>query len=55
MANAAASGGRDPRALLDDGDAYGLFAALGDLVGAGPPPANVNDFRAILIEATEET
>ena len=32
-----------------------LFAALGDLVVTGPTLTNVNDFRAILIEATEAT
>jgi hydroxypyruvate reductase len=51
----AAALGLDPRALLGDNDAYGLFAALGDLVVTGPTLTNVNDFRAILIEATEET
>jgi hydroxypyruvate reductase len=51
----AAALGLNPRALLDDNDAYGLFAALGDLVVTGPTLTNVNDFRAILIEATETT
>jgi glycerate 2-kinase len=32
-------------------DAYGFFAALGDLVVTGPTLTNVNDFRAVLIEA----
>jgi glycerate 2-kinase len=41
----------DPRASLDDNDAYSVFAALGDLVVSGPTRTNVNDFRAILIEA----
>ena len=49
----AAALGLNPRARLDDNDAYGLFAALGDLVVTGPTLTNVNDFRAILIEATE--
>ena len=48
----AAALGLAPRALLDDNDAYGLFVALGDLVVTGPTLTNVNDFRAILIEAT---
>jgi hydroxypyruvate reductase len=34
---------------LADNDAYGFFAALGDLVVTGPTLTNVNDFRAILI------
>ena len=55
MANVAASSGHDARARLDDNDAYGLFAALGDLVVTGPTLTNVNDFRAILIEATGGT
>jgi hydroxypyruvate reductase len=32
-------------------DAYGFFAALQDLVVTGPTLTNVNDFRAVLIEA----
>ena len=51
----AAARGLAPRKLLDDNDAYALFAALGDLVVTGPTLTNVNDFRAILIEATEGT
>jgi glycerate 2-kinase len=42
--------GLDPRASLDDNDAYSVFAALGDLVVTGPTRTNVNDFRAILID-----
>ena len=41
--------GLDARSLLDDNDAYGFFAALGDLLVTGPTRTNVNDFRAILI------
>jgi hydroxypyruvate reductase len=37
--------------MLADNDAYGFFAGLGDLVITGPTLTNVNDFRAILIEA----
>jgi len=48
LARAEALGLR-PRALLDDNDAYGFFAALGDLVVSGPTRTNVNDFRALLI------
>jgi hydroxypyruvate reductase len=51
----AAALGVNPRARLDDNDAYGLFAALGDLVVTGPTLTNVNDFRAILIEPGETT
>ena len=36
-------------AFLDRNDAYGYFAALGDLVVTGPTHTNVNDFRALLI------
>ena len=35
---------------LAQNDAYGFFAALGDLVVTGPTLTNVNDFRAILID-----
>jgi len=37
------------RALLDRNDAYGFFAATGDLVITGPTRTNVNDYRVILI------
>ena len=47
----AAALGLDARARLADNDAYGFFAALGDLVVTGPTLTNVNDFRAILIPA----
>ena len=36
--------------LLDRNDAWGFFAALGDLVVTGPTFTNVNDFRAVLVE-----
>ena len=45
----AASGGVDPLAALEQNDAYGFFASLGDLVVTGPTRTNVNDFRAILV------
>ena len=45
----AAASGLDPKARLADNDAYGVFAALGDLVVTGPTLTNVNDFRAILV------
>jgi hydroxypyruvate reductase len=41
----------DPRAALDNNDGHGFFQALGDSVVTGPTLTNVNDFRAILIEA----
>lgn len=41
--------GINPRKLLDRNDAYGFFAALGDLVVTGPTRTNVNDYRAILV------
>ena len=41
--------GLDPAKMLDDNDAYSLFAALDDLVVTGPTLTNVNDFRAILV------
>jgi len=43
--------GLDARAYIDDNDAYGFFDQLGDLVTTGPTLTNVNDFRAILIQA----
>jgi glycerate-2-kinase len=48
----ARTAGIDAAARLADNDAYGFFAALGDLVVTGPTLTNVNDFRAILIDAT---
>lgn len=41
--------GHDPQALLAAHDAWGAFAALGDLFSTGPTGTNVNDFRAILL------
>ncbi|MFA4970063.1 MAG: glycerate kinase [Sulfuritalea sp.] len=43
--------GIDLRRRLAENDAYSVFDALGDLVVTGPTRTNVNDFRAILIEA----
>ncbi|PXW97596.1 glycerate 2-kinase [Sphaerotilus hippei] len=43
--------GMNPRERLDDNDAHGFFAALGDSVITGPTLTNVNDFRAIVIDA----
>lgn len=45
----AAKAGLNGAAMLDNNDAYGFFAALGDLVRTGPTRTNVNDFRVLLI------
>ncbi len=50
MARAAAAG-LDPAAHLASNNAYDFFAGLGDLIVTGPTLTNVNDFRAILIDA----
>ena len=50
----AAALGLSPAGRLDDNDGYGVFQALGDLVVTGPTRTNVNDFRAILINAPSE-
>jgi hydroxypyruvate reductase len=47
----ARAAGMDPVRHLTANDAYGLFAALDDLVFTGPTRTNVNDFRAILVLA----
>lgn len=41
--------GVDPGAAMAAEDAWGAFAAAGDLFVTGPTGTNVNDFRAILI------
>ena len=46
-----AAQGLDAKAMLADNDAYGFFSGLGDLVITGPTLTNVNDFRAIIIDA----
>jgi len=43
--------GRKPQDDLVNNDGHGFFGALGDAVITGPTLTNVNDFRAILIEA----
>jgi glycerate 2-kinase len=40
-----------PKDMLADNDGHGFFGALGDAVITGPTLTNVNDFRAILIDA----
>jgi hydroxypyruvate reductase len=43
--------GLPPRERLDAHDGHGFFGALGDAVVTGPTRTNVNDFRAMLIDA----
>src|SRR5207247_10261879 len=43
--------GMRPRDRLADNDGHGFFGALGDAVITGPTLTNVNDFRAILVDA----
>jgi hydroxypyruvate reductase len=43
--------GLSPRASLSRNDGYGFFRATGSLIVTGPTRTNVNDFRAILIDA----
>ncbi len=47
----AAALGLSAESSLNANDAYGFFQALGDVLITGPTCTNVNDFRAILIEA----
>ena len=44
--------GLDASSFLADNDAYGFFAALGDLIITGPTRTNVNDFRAIVVTSS---
>jgi glycerate 2-kinase len=43
--------GIKPQDALANNDGHGFFAALGDAVVTGPTLTNVNDFRAILVQA----
>jgi len=43
--------GIKPKDSLADNDGHGFFEALGDSVVTGPTLTNVNDFRAIFIDA----
>jgi glycerate 2-kinase len=43
--------GLDPAAFLAENDSTSYFERLGDLLRPGPTYTNVNDFRAILVEA----
>lgn len=47
----AAAKGLDAADALRRNDAHGFFAAIGDQVVTGPTLTNVNDFRAILVDA----
>lgn len=47
--------GLTPAAMLDNNDGHSFFEALGDQLITGPTLTNVNDFRAILIEAARTT
>ena len=46
--------GIKPRDSLANNDGHGFFEALGDSVITGPTLTNVNDFRALLVEAPTE-
>jgi hydroxypyruvate reductase len=46
--------GLKAKEMLVDNDAHSFFSALGDSLITGPTLTNVNDFRAILIEAQGE-
>ena len=45
--------GLDPAQRLADNDAYSVFERVGGLVTTGPTLTNVNDFRAILVQAAK--
>ncbi|MDE1929446.1 MAG: glycerate kinase, partial [Burkholderiales bacterium] len=47
----ARAAGIHPRARLDANDGHGFFQALGDAVVTGPTLTNVNDFRAVIVDA----
>ena len=40
------------REFASNNDAWGYFNALGDLVVTGPTRTNVNDFRAVVVNAS---
>jgi glycerate 2-kinase len=50
LSRARAAGIRPLHSLIDN-DGHGFFGSLGDSIVTGPTLTNVNDFRAILIEA----
>ncbi len=45
--------GINAQEALGNNDGHGFFGALGDAVVTGPTLTNVNDFRAILVDATD--
>ena len=47
-----AAAGIDAREFASNNDAWGYFNALGDLVVTGPTRTNVNDFRAVVVNAS---
>lgn len=47
----ALAAGLDPSAMLTANNAYSFFSELGDLIKTGPTFTNVNDFRAIWVDA----
>lgn len=49
--NRARACGTDAAAALESNDAHGFFARIGAQIVTGPTLTNVNDFRALLIEA----
>lgn len=44
--------GLNPARSLDNNDGHGFFGALDDAVVTGPTLTNINDFRAVLIDAS---
>ena len=53
-ARAARLGGPGIQARLDDNDAYGFFAPLGDLIITGPTRTNVGDVQVAVMAAEDE-
>jgi hydroxypyruvate reductase len=47
----ATAAGLDPAAFLADNNSTGFFNGIGDLLRPGPTFTNVNDFRAIVVDA----
>jgi hydroxypyruvate reductase len=43
--------GLDPALFLAENDSTGFFSQVGGLLTPGPTCTNVNDFRAILVDA----
>lgn len=51
--SAAADAAMKPDEYLQNNDGYGFFDTLDDLIITGPTRTNVNDFRALLIETSD--